>query len=75
MVVVVVVVGFFFSQVRMRRKSLFSDPNLFFLFVSSPKHPRPLAEPVGPLHLLPARVVQVAVEEQAVVGLGCLLSL
>ena len=48
-------------------------PSLLFhsLSLSLPKHPRRLAKPVGPLHLLPAGVVQVAVEEQAVVGLAC----
>ena len=32
---------------------------------------RALAKPVGPLHLLPASVVEVAIEEQAVVWLAC----
>jgi hypothetical protein len=61
-------------------------PHFFSLFFSSPlsfhsssfilpKHPRPLAKPVGPLYLLPSRVVEIAVEEEAVVRLACLSSL
>jgi hypothetical protein len=68
----VVVVFFFFFE----RKKEEDEKKKMVCFLSPPltplpsllKHASRLAEPVGPLHLLPSRVVEVAVEEQAVVG-------